>query len=55
MRTRVGDLCIHPSIPIVSFSTFLDKDKIIFLNKEDYAKPIDTKIATIEPEEEEGL
>ncbi|XP_067941147.1 mitochondrial intermembrane space import and assembly protein 40-B-like [Watersipora subatra] len=31
------------------------KDKVIFMTEDDYRQPIDSKLAQVEPEEEEGL
>lgn len=32
----------------------LGKDKVIFMTEDDYRQPIDSKLAQVEPEEEEG-
>lgn len=32
----------------------LGKDKVIFVNKDDYRQPIDSQLAKVDEEEEEG-
>jgi len=34
---------------------YLGKDKIIFVNEDDYRQPINSKLATVELDEEEGI